>query len=96
MDFYFYSGVIYDRHDNIDSDIMIEDYSDTIQPFLPDPTCDLIIWKGGYVVDDVATGFGGDRIFIKCDARCKGRGATPALEWIKNPRQTPIASTRCR
>ena len=58
----------------------------------PETTCELKIVKGGYVIDDLAAAYGGDRVYMKCDAKCKGPGATPALTWYKEPSNIPISA----
>ena len=76
--------------------IPIQEQSQKFELIEPDLSCDLIIKKDGYVIDDVATGYGGDAVYLKCDARCKGPGATPALAWYKEPSRIPIPPTRRR
>ena len=93
----YHSGVIgypYDKYqyDNeINYDVTIDRHR-SFEFFEPETTCELKIKKGGYVIDDFATAYGGDRVYMKCDARCKGPGATPALAWYKEPRNRPISA----
>ena len=73
---------------------------DTQDDYVSSPTpqlqCDLTIRQGGYEVEDFAMAFGGDPVYLTCDARCKGPGATPALGWYKGKSQMPLPSTRGR
>ena len=87
-----HTGVIGNLNDfEINYDVTI-DVDHSSEMFEPETTCELKIIKGGYVIDDLAAAYGGDRVYMKCDAKCKGPGATPALTWYKEPSNRPISA----